>query len=441
MTHVPLAVRIRPTALTDIIGQDHILGPGSVLHRLTDAKAPAVSIILYAPPASGKTSIAHALSATSGINYVELSATRAKVSDVREVIDTAEKHLAETDTPTMVFIDEIHRFTKAQQDVLLPAVEAGTLRLIGATTENPSFSVNSALLSRSVLVTLNQLSTDDIVAILKRALEHPDGLPHLKLGTDISEEVLLAIAMNSSGDARQALTLLETLDAARGDQPLDIEMVRQLTPHALQRYDRDGDQHYDEISAFIKAMRGSDPDATLYWLARMIEGGEDPRYIARRIAIHASEDVGIADNSVLSTAVAAQQAVALIGMPEARLTLAHAALAVALAPKSNVAYASINRAQEIVKATGSLPVPTHLRDSHYQGAKKLHQHGVGYLYPHDYPYKVIKQQYLPDSLLNTNNAEIFVIDEPSVAQESVISQNLEAIREQAEANYNAIEES
>lgn len=426
-SHVPLAARVRPTSLDEVIGQDAALAPSSVIRRIIDASSPAVSLILYAPPASGKTTIARIMANTSGMNFVELSATSAKVAEVRSVIETAQHRLDKDNTPTIVFIDEIHRFSKSQQDVLLPAVESGTVRLVGATTENPSFSVNSALLSRSVLVTLRQLDDNDIHAILIRALTHPDGLPDCVLGTDITDDVLRAIALTASGDARQALTLLETLNAARGDEPLTIDLVRMIAPQALQRYDRNGDQHYDEISAFIKSMRGSDPHATLYWLARMIAGGEDPRFIARRIVIHAAEDVGLADPTVLPLAVAAQQCVALIGWPEARIPLAEAALAVATAPKSNAVYTSIDKALALVHETGSLPVPLHLADAHHANAGQLHGKGVGYKYPHDFPHHVVEQQYLPDALINDPRAHLLHLSDEGIGHESVIAHRLEAI--------------
>lgn len=426
-THTPLAARIRPMSFDEVIGQDEALAPGSVIRRIIDINSPAISLILYAPPASGKTTIARIMANTSGMNFIELSATSAKVAEVRSVIETARSHLDNDDTPTIVFIDEIHRFSKTQQDVLLPAVESGTVRLVGATTENPSFSVNSALLSRSVLVTLRSLDDEDIHAILQRALTHPHGLPDCVLGTDITDDVLRAIALTASGDARQALTLLETLNAARGDKPLTIDLVRTIAPQALQRYDRDGDCHYDEVSAFIKSMRGSDPDATLYWLARMIAGGEDPRFLARRIVIHAAEDVGLADPTVLPLAVAAQQCVALIGWPEARIPLAEAALAVATAPKSNTVYTAIDKALALVRETGSLPVPTHLADAHYASAKRMYGKGVGYKYPHDFPYHIVKQQYLPDSLVDDPKASLLRLSDEKIGYENVIAHRLEAI--------------
>lgn len=434
----PLAVRIRPTSIDDVIGQDAALGKdseGSIIRHMLDASAPPISIIMHAPPASGKTTIARIMADTTGIHFVELSATSAKVSDVRKVLTDAQHHLDTDGTPTIVFIDEIHRFSKSQQDVLLPGVEHGVIRLVGATTENPSFSVNSALLSRCVVVTLSTLTDDDIYKILQRALHHPDGLNHDPANTLIPDDVLRTIAMNASGDARQALTLLETLDTVRGDQPATLDMLTSLAPHAIQRYDRDGDQHYNIISAFIKSMRGSDPDATLYWLARLIEGGEDPRFIARRIVIHAAEDVGLADPSVLPLAVAAQQCVALIGMPEARIPLAEAALAIATAPKSNATYKAIDRAIELVRTTGALPVPKHLADAHYQDAQKLYGNGVGYKYPHDYPHHIVKQTYMPDALRDRPEATIFHLnpENTGIGHEITIAKRLQAVRDITQA--------
>lgn len=398
----PLPVRVRPTTLDEVIGQDAAVGEGSIIRHMLDASAPPMSVIMYAPPASGKTTIARIMAHTAGIRFVELSATSAKVADVRQTLADAQKHLHDDSVPTIVFIDEIHRFSKSQQDVLLPGVEQGVIRLVGATTENPSFSVNSALLSRCVIVSLSTLTEGDIYAILQRAISHPDGLPRCTPGVDIPDDVLHVIALNASGDARQALTLLEALDTARGDKPATLDMLTSLAPHAIQRYDRDGDQHYNIVSAFIKAMRGSDPDATLYWLARLIEGGEDPRFIARRIVIHAAEDVGLADPSVLP-------------------------LAVATAPKSNATYAAIDRAIDLVRTTGSLPVPKHLADAHYKGADTLYGNGVGYKYPHDYPYHVVEQTYLPDDLLDHPDAHVFQLDGSGIGHEQIIAKRLQAI--------------
>lgn len=387
----PLAIRMRPRTLDELVGQDHLLYPGSPLHRLVDGSLSAPSVLFYAPPASGKTSLARIVAATTAKRFVELSATSAKVADVRTVLTDAEKALtADPAQGTVLFIDEIHRFSKSQQDVLLPAVEAGIVSLIGATTENPSFSVNSALLSRALLLRLNPLDEAAIITIITSALTDDRGLPdHL-----IAEDAAAAIARLVDGDARQALTILE-LAAGVAEADLrpqiilaDVEVV---APAALLRYDHDGDQHYDIVSAFIKSMRASDPDAAIHWLARMLASGEDPRFIARRITIAASEDVGMADPMALVVATAAQTAVATVGMPEARIILAQAVVHVATARKSNRGYVAINKALADVQAGRTGAVPAHLRDAHYPGAAAL-GHGADYLYDHDYRHGVGPQQ-------------------------------------------------
>ncbi|MFF2053794.1 replication-associated recombination protein A [Leifsonia sp. NPDC058194] len=399
----PLAARMRPTTLSEVVGQSHLIFPGSPLELLLKSSG-AVSVILYGPPGCGKTTIASVIAAQTSKQFEVLSATSAGVADVRKTLAAAQKALDADGTQTLVFIDEIHRFSKAQQDVLLPAVETGIISLIGATTENPSFSVNAALVSRSIMLVLRPVERHDIVALLERALEHDPVLS--AAGVTAEDEALDAIADLASGDVRQALNRLETSIAtarAAGQPILDRAILEQVTGAALQRYDRDGDQHYDIISAFIKSMRGSDPQATLHWLARMIEAGEDPRFIARRIVVHASEDVGMADPSVLPVAVAAAQAVQLIGMPEARINLAQAALAVATAPKSP-AVMGIDTALADVRAGRTGSVPMHLRDAHYAGAKAL-GHGQGYLFPHDFPHGIVAQQYLPDEALGATYYE------------------------------------
>jgi putative ATPase len=395
-TTQPLAARMRPRSLDEIIGQDHLLGPGSALRQIADSKA-STSVMLWGPPGTGKTSIAQAIAASTSQRFVELSATSAGVKEVRDAIAAAVKAL-ETDQRTVLFIDEIHRFSKAQQDILLPAVEKGVVSLIGATTENPSFSVNSALMSRSVLLTLRSLTEEDLLCVLMTALDAEHGLNDA-VGFDM--DAVEAIARSASGDARQALTLMDAVTNSALSQKLqnvDIDFVLEVAPKAIARYDRDGDQHYDIISAFIKSMRGSDPQGALHWLARMLEAGEDPRFIARRIVVHASEDVGMADPSVLGVAVAAAQAVQLIGMPEARINLAQAVVAIATAPKSPGVIQGIDRALADVRAGRTGEVPIHLRDAHYPGAKAL-GHGQGYLFPHDFPHGIVAQQYLPDAAL------------------------------------------
>lgn len=392
-TNQPLAARMRPVSLGQVVGQDHLVFPGSPLELLAAGKS-RTSVLLYGPPGTGKTSIAQVIAEQASQHFMELSATSAGVKEVRAEIAAAEKRLTEDGTGTMLFLDEIHRFTKAQQDILLPVVERGLIALIGATTENPSFSVNSALVSRSILMVLQPLDTDAIVRLLERAITAPEGLDG---AVSAEPEVLAMIAELSSGDTRQALGRLETCAAtalAAGQPQITAETVRQVTGAALQRFDRDGDQHYDIVSAFIKSMRGSDPDAALHWLARLIEAGEDPRFIARRLVVHASENVGMADPSVLPIAVAAAQAVQLIGMPEARINLAHATIAIATAPKSNGVIAGINASLDDVSHGRTGQVPAHLRDAHYPGAKAL-GHGEGYLYPHAYEHGVVAQEYMP----------------------------------------------
>lgn len=406
---VPLAVRMRPTRLDEVAGQRHLLRPGSPLVSLASddpGRAPsAVSVILWGPPGTGKTTLAQAIARSSGRRFVELSAVTAGVRDVREVMERA---LADRDlygTSTVLFLDEIHRFTKAQQDALLPGVENGWVILIAATTENPSFSVIAPLLSRSLLLTLETLSDDDLGVLVDRAVAHPRGLNG---AVDLDPAAREAIVRLASGDARRALTALEAgaQSAAAGEETRDghpvitAEIVAAAVDRALLRYDKQGDEHYDVISAFIKSIRGSDPDAALHYLARMIEAGEDVRFIARRVIISAAEDIGTADPQALPIAVAAAQAVQLIGMPEGRIPLAEAVVYLATAPKSNAAYAGIDAAIADVRAGRLGRVPTPLRDAHYPGAKRL-GHGQGYVYPHDEPVGVAEQQYLPDVLVGT----------------------------------------
>ncbi len=391
---------MRPTSLDEVAGQRHLLRPGSPLVTLADpdtAGRRAVSVILWGPPGTGKTTLAQAIARSSSRRFVELSAVTAGVRDVREVMQEALTQRDLYDQSTVLFLDEIHRFTKAQQDALLPGVENGWVVLIAATTENPSFSVISPLLSRSLLLTLQPLDDDDLALLIDRAVADPRGLEG---EVSLSPEARAALVRLASGDARRALTALEaaaSLTPPGGDRTITAEHVGQAVDKALLRYDRAGDEHYDVISAFIKSIRGSDVDAAMHYLARMIEAGEDPRFIARRLVISAAEDIGLADPQALQLAVAAADAVAFIGMPEGRIPLAEATAYLATTAKSNAAYLAIDQAIADVRAGGFGRVPAHLRDAHYPGAKRL-GHGKGYVYPHDTEVGVATQQYLPDEL-------------------------------------------
>jgi putative ATPase len=403
--HAPLAVRMRPRTLDELVGQRHLLAPGSPLRRLVEpagfgpaSPATPASVILWGPPGSGKTTLAVIISAAAGRRFVELTAVTAGVKDLRAVIDEARRALGADGPETVLFVDEVHRFSKSQQDALLPGVENRWVTLVAATTENPYFSVNSPLLSRSLLLTLEPLTDADIAALIHRALGDPRGLDGAVELTREAEDHLLRIA---GGDARRALTALEAGAGAalsRGETALDVETLEQAVDRAAVRYDKTGDQHYDVASAFIKSIRGSDVDAALHYLARMVEAGEDPRFVARRLVISASEDIGLADPSALPVAVAAAQAVRLVGLPEARINLAQAVIHLALAPKSNAAYLAIDTALADVRRGLAGPVPAHLRDSHYPGARAL-EHGAGYRYAHDEPHGVAAgQQYAPDAV-------------------------------------------
>jgi len=439
---------MRPRSLDELVGQSHLLTPGSPLRRLIGGGRGATSsVILFGPPGTGKTTLAYLVARAHNRRFVELSAVSAGVKEVRAVVDQARHALSVSGQETVLFIDEVHRFSRSQQDSLLPAVENRWVTLIAATTENPSFSVVAPLLSRSLLLTLQPLDGQDIAALVRRALSDPRGYA---CRVDIDDDALAQLVRLAGNDARKALTVLEAaaqslldgdalvdagafgdsgavLDAettpkaggatekqkAQAKQPLDavkqskgakpevpiitVSTIEQAADIAAVRYDRSGDQHYDVASAFIKSMRGSDVDAAIHYLARMIAAGEDPRFIARRVVIAASEDVGMADPSVLATASAAMNAVAQIGMPEARIILAQAVIAVASAPKSNAAYLAIDRALADVRAGNIGQVPAHLRDAHYAGAQKL-GHGTDYKYAHDYPHSVAAQEYLPEEL-------------------------------------------
>jgi putative ATPase len=385
----PLAVRMRPRSLDEVAGQRHLTGPGSPLRKLIENDAP-MSVVLWGPPGTGKTTLAYVISQATSRSFAELSAVTAGVKDVRAAVETARKQLGMTGRQTLLFVDEVHRFSKTQQDALLPAVENRWVSFIGATTENPSFSVVSPLLSRSLLLTLQPLEEADIRNVVKNALTSERGLGNEVTLEPDAEEHLIRLA---GGDARRALTYLEA--AALGSRHIDTTTLEKAVDRAAVRYDRDGDQHYDVISAFIKSIRGSDADAALHYLARMIEAGEDPRFIARRLIVHASEDVGLADPTALTAAVNAAQAVEFVGLPEARINLAQAVIHLSLAPKSNAVVKAIGAAQADVRAGRIGAVPAHLRDAHYAGAERL-GHGKGYVYPHDLDSAVAAQQYAPD---------------------------------------------
>jgi putative ATPase len=392
----PLAVRMRPRTLDELVGQDHLLVEGSPLRRLIEGDQP-MSVLLWGPPGTGKTTVASLLSRATGRDFVELSAVSAGVKEVRVVLDAARRNLVRGGRETVLFVDEVHRFSKTQQDALLPGVENRLVSLVAATTENPHFAIIGPLLSRSLLLTLRPLEPDDVTALLRRAIDDERGLEG---SVRIDDDALDHLVRLAGGDGRRGLTYLEAAAqaaVARGADVIDVETAALAVDRAAVRYDRAGDQHYDVTSALIKSVRGSDVDAALHYLARMVEAGEDPRFLARRLLILASEDIGMADSSALVTANAAAQAVAMIGLPEAQIILAHAVIALALAPKSNAVIAAIGAATADVRAGASGPVPPHLRDAHYRGAKDL-GHDQGYAYAHDDPRGVVAQQYAPDDV-------------------------------------------
>lgn len=392
----PLAVRMRPSSLDEVVGQSHLLGPTSPLRRLVEGSG-AASVILYGPPGTGKTTLASLISQATGRRFEALSALSAGVKEVRAVIEEA-RRAAVYGNQTVLFIDEVHRFSKTQQDALLAAVENRVVLLVAATTENPSFSVVAPLLSRSLILQLQPLGPADVRAVVSRALTDPRGLGGSVTLDDDALDLLVQLA---AGDARRALTALEVAAESAAAGTVTVETVEQSLDRAAVRYDRDGDQHYDVVSAFIKSVRGSDVDAALHYLARMLVAGEDPRFVARRLVILASEDVGMADPTALPMAVAAAQTVALIGMPEAQLTLAHATVHLATAPKSNAVTTALSAAMSDIRAGKAGLVPTHLRDGHYSGAARL-GHAQGYRYPHDDPDGVVAQQYPPDEVVGAD---------------------------------------
>jgi putative ATPase len=400
---LPLAVAMRPNTLDDVVGQEHVLQPGGPVRLLADPhhRGAVSSLILWGPPGTGKTTLASVMARSSGRKFVELSAVTAGVKDVRDALHDARIEGESSGVAPVLFLDEIHRFSKAQQDALLPGVENGVVVLVAATTENPSFSVISPLLSRSLLVTLRPLDSTAIEKLLGRAVLDARGLAGRVVLDAGARDALVRLA---DGDARKALTALEAaagvaLDREGEGAAITSDHVAQASDHTIVRYDQNGDQHYDVISAFVKSVRGSDADAALHYLARMIEAGEDARFIARRLIILASEDIGLADPQALTMAVSAAQAIALIGMPEGRIPLAEVTVYLALAPKSNAAYRAINEAQEAIRSGTIGQVPSALRDAHYPGATAL-GHGKGYRYPHDVEAGIVAQDYAPDAVGN-----------------------------------------
>jgi putative ATPase len=417
----PLAVRMRPRTLEELVGQAQLRAPGSPLRRLIEGDQ-SMSLLLWGPPGTGKTTIASILSQQTDRRFVEVSAVSAGVKEVRAAIDAARAELVAGGRETVLFVDEVHRFSKAQQDALLPGVENRWVTLVAATTENPFFSVISPLLSRSLLLRLESLDDDGIRGVLAGAIADERGLGG-RLSVD--EDALDHLVRLAGGDARRSLTYLEAAAGAavsQGRDVVDLATAETAVDQAAVRYDRQGDQHYDVTSAFIKSVRGSDADAALHYLARMMSAGEDPRFIARRLLILASEDIGLADPTALTTAVAAAQTVQLIGMPEAQLTLAHATIALAVAPKSNAVTTAIGAAMADVRAGKIGPVPAHLRDAHYSGAKKL-GHGSTYKYSHDEPYGIAEQQYAPDVV-----ADAAYYQPTSLGAEAAIRERWERVR-------------
>lgn len=425
----PLASRMRPTTLDEVVGQQHIIGKDKLLYRAIMADKIS-SIIFYGPPGTGKTTLAKVIAHTTSAEFTSINATAAGKKDMEQVVENAKNMRGMYGKKTILFIDEIHRFNKGQQDYLLPFVEDGTIILVGATTENPYFEVNGALLSRSIIFELKPLSQDDIKKLLLRALQDQEkGLG--SYGATIDDDALDFLSDMANGDARSALTAIElgvltTEPSTDGKIHITLSVASECIQRRVVKYDKSGDNHYDTISAFIKSMRGSDPDASIYYLARMLYAGEDVKFIARRIMICASEDVGNADPQALQVAVAAAQAVERIGMPESQIILAQAVNYVACAPKSNASYLSIGAAMQMVANGQTPPIPTHLQDSHYKSAGKL-GHGLGYQYAHDFKNHYVQQQYLPDALVGTQFYE-----PTEMGYEKKIREHLERIRREAE---------
>ena len=424
----PLASRLRPTTLDEVVGQQHIIGKDKLLYRAIKADKLG-SLIFYGPPGTGKTTLAKVIANTTSAEFQQINATVAGKKDMEEVVQKAKDNLGMFGKRTILFVDEIHRFNKGQQDYLLPFVEDGTLILIGATTENPYFEVNGALISRSSIFELQPLSKEDIKTLLKRAVyDDVKGMGSYR--AEIDEEALEFLADIAGGDARNALNAIElgiltTERSEDGKIHITIDVAQECIQKRVVRYDKTGDNHYDTISAFIKSLRGSDPDAAVYYLAKMLYAGEDIKFIARRLMISASEDVGNADPYALTVAVSASQAIERIGMPEARIILAQAASYIASAPKSNAAYVAIDAALESVRNVKTT-VPVHLQDAHYKGAAKL-GHGIGYKYAHDYPEHYVKQQYLPDEIVGSR-----FYDPTDIGYEKNIKERLERLRNREE---------
>lgn len=427
----PLASRLRPSTLDEVVGQQHIIGKDKLLYRAIKADKIS-SIIFYGPPGTGKTTLAKVIANTTSAEFKQINATVAGKKDMEDVITAAKNNMGMYGKKTILFVDEIHRFNKGQQDYLLPYVEDGTIILIGATTENPYFEVNGALISRSVIFELKPLSKEDIKTLINRAVYDKDkGMG--AFNAHIDEDALEFLADISNGDARNALNAVElgiltTKASADGIIHITLEIAQECIQKRVIKYDKTGDNHYDTVSAFIKSMRGSDPDAAVYYLARMLYAGEDVKFIARRMMICASEDVGNADPHALQVAVSAAQAVERIGMPEARIILAQAVIYIATAPKSNAAIMAIDKAMETVKDQTTAPVPSHLQDAHYKSAGKL-GHGIGYKYSHDYPNHYVRQQYLPDTLVGTQFYE-----PTDMGYEKNIKEHMRRIQSEADIN-------